>query len=79
MTDIKSDDDKKKLKVKDNFNEYHRNYYHVRKQFVLCDCGCMINKTKLNRHLKCKKHHNLLELKNNNILIDKNRYYNVKC
>lgn len=67
----------KKVKVKDNFNEYHRNYYHDKKHFVLCECGCMIYRYKLNRHLKTKKHQKLVEnIKNNSI--NNFRYYNVK-
>lgn len=67
-----------KIKVKENKKDYYNNYYHTKKNYIECSCGCMINKCKMYAHLKTKKHHNLFELKNNNILIDKNRYYNIK-
>lgn len=52
---------------KENFNNYHRNYYHEKKNYFTCECGCqVINiKAKINRHNLSKKHINILKELNN--------------
>jgi hypothetical protein len=57
-----------KINVKDNFNDYHLNYYHTNKKFITCPCGCSVNRYKINVHKKTKKHQRLLEAKENNTL-----------
>ena len=43
--------------------QYFRNYYHKTCGSVICECGLKTNKRNLARHMKTKKHLEILELK----------------
>ena len=53
---------------KDKIKDYNKNYYQENKDKVLadmnqkvkCECGALISKCNLNRHLKTKKHQNYI-------------------
>ena len=55
---------------KDNVKEINKEYYETNKNKILekikCVCGCEVAKCQLNRHMKTKKHMNIMEQLNSN-------------
>jgi len=45
---------------KQQIHERHKEYYQNNKQIITCECGCKITNISLNKHIKSKKHINLL-------------------
>lgn len=43
--------------------DYYRDYYHKTCGDIVCECGLKTNKRNLARHMKTKKHLEILEIK----------------
>lgn len=56
--------DETNFKWKGRKNEYMKEYmrnYLIEKK-VKCECGCLVNKFALNKHIQSKKHHFVLSI-----------------
>jgi hypothetical protein len=53
-----------KLENKEQIKKQQKNYYESQKYFITCECGCIVSKLKLWKHVKTQKHHRLLNLRN---------------
>lgn len=42
--------------------EYYKNYYHKTCGPITCTCGMMVNKRNIARHMKTKKHNEILKI-----------------
>ena len=42
--------------------EYYKNYYHKTCGPITCSCGMMVNKRNIARHMKTKKHNEILKI-----------------
>jgi hypothetical protein len=49
------------VNVKENQKEYMKKYFQDNKEMTACDCGCIIDKYSMRRHLLSKKHVQLIE------------------
>jgi hypothetical protein len=45
--------------------DYYKNYYHKTCGDVICECGLKTNKRNLARHMKTKKHLEILQIQKN--------------
>ena len=62
-----------KEEYKEQYKEYYKNYYEKNKEYfkekakekITCECGAIITKPYINRHLKSIKHIGFITLKNN--------------
>jgi hypothetical protein len=52
----------KKPRKQNNSKEYNREYYHTSKTEITCECGMVMNKRCLNRHLKRRVHEENLKI-----------------
>lgn len=41
--------------------EYYRQYYQLKKERFICDCGSDVCKLKLSQHIKSKKHQKYIQ------------------
>lgn len=48
--------------VKENPKEYFKNYFAKNKEMIQCKCGIVIDKFSMNKHLKSKKHSQVMEM-----------------
>lgn len=51
--------------VKENQKEYMKKYFAEKKELITCECGSHIDIYSMKRHLKTKKHTQVMELINN--------------
>ena len=58
----------KENKLTDN-KDYYKDYYHKTCGDITCTCGMLTNKRNLARHMKTKKHLEVLAINKNNIEI----------
>ena len=49
--------------VKNNKNQYFREYYHLKNAEHICECGAMCLLNSKRKHLMSKKHAHYMELK----------------
>lgn len=54
--------------IKQQGNEYFKEYARKNNNFVSCECGCVIKKNYLIKHKKSRKHFNLLEFQKSQII-----------
>lgn len=52
----------KKPRKQNNSREYNKQYYHTSKSEITCECGMVMNKRCLNRHLKRRVHEENLKI-----------------
>jgi len=57
---------KNKEKKKQKQKEYKDKKKEKQKEKILCDCGCMIRRDSLSKHLKTKKHLKCIDVKTSN-------------
>jgi hypothetical protein len=55
------------VNVKGNEKEYMKKYFAEKKELVKCDCGSYIENFSMRRHLKTKKHIQVMELEQKTI------------
>jgi len=45
-------------------HDYFKNYYHLKKEDIICECGQVISKKCIGKHLKRDRHTRAMTLKN---------------
>lgn len=53
--------EKNKEKLLDEKKEYYQKIKHIKNQKIICECGKQINNSSLKRHIKTKKHINIIK------------------
>lgn len=49
------------VNVKENQKEYMKKYFEENKEMITCECGCVVDKFSMRRHLLAKRHTTVLE------------------